>query len=426
MILAMVVGIVIARVLGPEKRGYFGLVYMACSLLFTFGQLGIGAAITYNTGKKIYDRKKILSFLIFASLFIGLIISTVFFFTYEHIKDIWTDVPRTVMLIGLVSVPFFFFYNFMDRFLMANLKVKESNITRVMNGFIYLVLIVVFVWILKGGLRETVACYTVSFIITGFLAFLLFTKEFRPLGKLDLSMTAPFLSYGLRMYMIVIFNFLNYRIGTILIKHYLTVSDVSYFQIATSIAQRFWYFPNAMSMLLFPTLMALDKGSARFSAKICRNNLFFMVILAIVAIFVTKPMVILLYGKEYEQVTYAFFSILWGIVIFPFYKFLSVYFATMRQLGIGIFASAVGSVANVIAGVILIPKYGVVGAGVASSISYTTLSIILLIYYRVKTGISFREVLVPTGDDFRMYIRNTKKAYFKVKGRFKGGTPPGS
>jgi O-antigen/teichoic acid export membrane protein len=415
----MLVGIIIARVLGPEKRGYYGLIYMACALIFTVGQLGVGAAITYYTGKKLYDRGRILKFLVFSSLSMGVFFSTVFFFTYDYIADIWTDVPRSLMLIGLISVPFFFFYNFLDRFLLANLKVRQSNFTRVLSGFVFLVLVIVFVWILRGGIKGTVTSYTISFVITSLLAFFLFTREFRPMGKLDLSMTGPFLNYGLRMYLIVIFNFMNYRIGTMLVKHYLTFSDVSYFQIATGFAQRFWYFPNAMSALLFPTLLAIEKGSAKFSAKICRNNLFFMVILATAAIFVTRPLVILLYGKEYEMVSYAFFSIIWGIVIFPFYKFLAVYFATMRLLGIGIFASAVGTIVNVIACIILIPRYGVVGAGIASSISYSTLSIILLLYFRFKTGIGFREVLVPTGEDFRMYVTNAKKAYRKLKGRLK-------
>lgn len=417
MILGVGSGVVVARVLGPEKRGYFGLVFMACSLLFTLGHLGTGSAIAYYTGKGIYDRRKILKFLIISSLTLGTVISIIFFFTYGYIKDIWTDIPQPIILIGLVSVPFIFLYNFLGRFLLAALRVTQANIVRILHSFIFLLMLVVFVWLLKGDIRETVAVYSASFIVSSILGFILFTKEFRPMGKLDLSMTGPFFSYGIRAYIIVIFNFLNYQLGVILVKHYLTISDVSYFQIAAGIAQRFWYFPNAMSTLLFPTLLAMERGSAEFSAKICRNNLFFMVILAIIALFITKPVIILLYGKEYEAVAYVFYSLLWGIVIFPFYKFLASYFASEKKLEIGIFASIVGIIVNIIANVILIPRFGIVGAGAASSISYSVLSIILLLFFRAHTKIRFREILMPNKDDFRMYARKAKAAIQSLRRR---------
>jgi len=415
MILGVGSGIVVARMLGPEKRGYFGLIVMACSLLFALGHLGIGSGIAYYTGKKTYDRKKILKFLVFSALTLGTVLSVIFYFTYGYIKDIWTDIPQSLMLIGLVSVPFYFLYSFLDRFLLASLRIKQANITRVFNSFFYLLMLVVFVWALKGGIRETVAVYSVSFIVSSILGFVLFTKEFRPMGKLDLSMTGPFFNYGVRAYIIVIFNFLNYKLGIILIKHFLTVSDVSYFQIATGIAQRFWYFPNAMGALLFPTLLAMEKGSAEFSAKICRNNMFLMVILAVIAIFIIRPVVVLLYGKEYEAVSYALYSLLWGIVIFPFYRFLVAFFASEKKLGIGIFASIVGIIVNIIANVLLIPRYGIVGAGVASSISYSVLSIILLLFFRAYTKIRFREILVPNSEDFRMYARTAKKVFQRLR-----------
>jgi O-antigen/teichoic acid export membrane protein len=246
------------------------------------------------------------------------------------------------------------------------------------------------------------------------MAFVLFTKEFRPMEKFDLAMTRPFFRYGIKAYLILIFNFLNYRLDIILVKYFLTVSDVSYYQIAVSIAQRFWYIPNAMSTLLFPTLMAMNKGSSKFTARLCRNNLFLMIPLSILTIFVIHPTVILLFGKEYEAVTYALYSILWGITIFPIYKFLATYFASKKKLGIGIFASATGIVVNVIANIILIPKFGIVGAGIATSISYSVLSIILLLFFRVHTKIPLREILVPNKEDFKEYIKITKKIFQRL------------
>ena len=45
--------IIVARRLGPELRGYYGLVLMGASLVAAFGHFGVGAAISYFTGKKL-------------------------------------------------------------------------------------------------------------------------------------------------------------------------------------------------------------------------------------------------------------------------------------------------------------------------------------------------------------------------------------
>jgi len=145
--------------------------------------------------------------------------------------------------------------------------------------------------------------------------------------------------------------------------------------------------------------------------------MFFMVILAVIAIFITRPVVIMLYGVEYEAVAYGIYSLLWGIVIFPFYRFLASYFASEKRLEIGIFASIVGIIANIIANVLLIPRYGILGAGAASSISYSVLSIILLLFFRAHTKIRLREILIPNREDFRMYGRKTKKTYQWLRNR---------
>ena len=158
-----------------------------------------------------------------------------------------------------------------------------------------------------------------------------------------------------------------------------------------------------------------------YSAKVCRNNMFIMSIMAVIAVFLARPVVLFLWGPEYEQVTYVLYSILWGIVIYPFYRFLVEYFASEKKLEIGIFAAFIGIVSNVVANIYLIPRYGIVGAGVASSISYTMLSLILLIFFHHYTKIRVRDVLIPNGEDFRMYARRMGDLKDRLK-RLRGGS----
>ena len=414
-ILGIGAGIIIARQLGPEKRGNFGLVFLATSLIFSFGHLGLGSSIAYFTGKKSISRQKILTFIVTCSLVLGTIMPTIFIFIYPHIKGIWTEIPRSVMLIGMIAVPFMFLHNFITRFLLGALKVKQHNMTNIFKSLFYLILIIILVWIFKGGVKETVISFTASTIIASILGLLLFTRESWPMKKISLSMAGPFFRYGIKSYAILIFTILNIKLDIFLVKYFLSASEVGYYQIAANIAQRFWYMPDALSAMLFPTLIAMDKESSKFSAKVCRHNLFIMVLISILIIFIARPVIIFMYGKEYEAVIYALYSILWGVTIFPIYKFLSVDFASKKQLGIGIFASFIGILVNVAGNLYLIPKYGIIGAGIATSISYSVLSIILIIFFRIHTKIPLKEILILNREDLTTYIRGIRKILSRVR-----------
>ncbi|GEM_PF-3657565 len=406
-----------ARQLGPEQRGLYGLVFMAVHLLFTFGHLGLGSAVAYFTGKKSYKKNEILTFVIVSSFVLGIALATIFFFVYPYIKGIWTDIPRSAMLIGLVALPFLFFQNFIFRFLLGMLRVRQSNITNLLRSAFYIVLVALLIWFYRGGLREAVLCFTLSLLLSGVLGFVLFTRDIRPLGTLNTVMLKPFFQYGIKIYCIVVINYLNYRIDILLIKYYMTASDVSYYQIAANLAQRFWYIPDALSTLLFPTLLAMsnENRSSRFTAKICRNNFFLMILLSIAVLIIAKPVIVFLYGSEYSPVSKALFSILWGITIFPFYKFLSVDFAAKKQLGIGILASSIGVAVNVAANIFMIPRYGIIGAGLATSLSYSVLSIVLIVFFTRQNRIGLRELLIVNGEDFRSYGNALKKGLSYLK-----------
>jgi O-antigen/teichoic acid export membrane protein len=371
----------VARRLGPELRGYYGLVLMAVTLVGAFGHLGIGASISYHTGKKAYPRNEILSFLVIGSLLLGFSLAAVFMIIYPRIPGIWSEIPRHIMLIGLIAVPFTFLHNFLNRFLLGMLRVRQRNISRLLHNALYFALVLALVWVLGGGLIEVVLAFMISILLAALLTLAIFTRDIMPLGRLRADLIKPFVIYGFQVYLVFVFNYLNHRFDIILIKHFLTASDVSFYQIPVNICERLWQVPNAMASILFPTLLALEQGSGEFTAKICRVNFILMIILGGAIALAAPIFVPLLYGREYLPMIPALYSVIWGIVISPIATFLGVYFASRKQISRNIFASGMGFLVNIVLNMILIPRIGIVGAGIATSISNTTWAIILAIFF---------------------------------------------
>ncbi|MCK4237274.1 MAG: oligosaccharide flippase family protein [Candidatus Krumholzibacteria bacterium] len=422
----MVTGIVIARQLGPELRGEYGLVILAVNLL-ALGHLGLGPAITYFTGKNKLDRGKILTFTIGSSLFLGTVFATIFYFVYPHIPEIWTDIPRPIILIGLVSVPFYFLTNFFTSFLMGLLKVKQYNIVSIIRGVSRLLLVVILIWIFKGKVIETTISFTSAIIIACMLGLFLFTRDIKPARITEPSFIKPFLSYGFKVYIIIVFHFLNYRLDIFLIKHFLTTSDVGFYQIAVGISESLWYIPTALNYVLLPTLLIMREGSSKFTAKVCRNSFVVMLILAIVLILTGKFFIILLYGEEYTPSAFALYSIMWGIVVTALYKVIFADFSARRRLGVPILGSIIGVLVNLAANLYMIPRYGIVGAGISTSLSYSVLTFILIGCFMRHHKMRLRELIIPNREDLESYREGLKslRAFLQVAGKKgKGDKPP--
>jgi Na+-driven multidrug efflux pump len=64
----------------------------------------------------------------------------------------------------------------------------------------------------------------------------------------------------------------------------------------------------------------------------------------------------------------------------------------------------------------LVPRMGISGAAIASSISYSLLSLMLTWYYLRETGLSWR-ILVPRMSDVLVY--SAWRSNFKQMGQFK-------
>jgi len=422
MILAMAAGIIVARRLGPNLRGYFGLAVFSVSLLMSFGQLGIGTAVAYFSGKQKYPRSQILGFLIISSFTVGILLAVSFFFLYPDIPGKWANLDRRIMLIALIATPFFFLQNFTSRFLLSMLKVKQSNIANLIRTILYLIMVIILLWWLKGKLLASIICYTMSIVIASVVSVLVFTRDIKPSFHIEKNLVKDAFSYGIKAYLINIFNFLNFRLDIFLIQRFLSTSELSFYQIAVNISERLWYIPHALSTVLFPTLLAQKEVSSRLTERICRHNLFVMFMLAVPIVFLAKFAIGLFYGKPYLPTAPALYSVITGIIVYPIFQFLSVDFAARNRLGIGIMASSIGIVVNLFLNLKLIPIYGIVGAGIATSISYTLMAAILVIIYSRINKIPYRNLVIMKREDFNDY----RGLISKIKGKLSNFTHPGS
>ena len=106
-----------------------------------------------------------------------------------------------------------------------------------------------------------------------------------------------------------------------------------------------------------------------------------------------------LYGKEYELAGIVMIVLLIGVASAAIGKVAPAYFTTEGISKVHFKVTGMVLVINLIFNFILMPKFGIIGAAIASTISYTFYGIIYIAMLK-KSGIPIKELLVMQKGDF--------------------------
>ena len=113
-----------------------------------------------------------------------------------------------------------------------------------------------------------------------------------------------------------------------------------------------------------------------------------------------KPLITVLYGEEYAPAGISMIILLIGIVFASIGKVSPAYFYTKGKPGVHLVVAAIVLTINVLFNFILIPKMGINGAALASTISYFFYGAIYILMFR-KEGISVKQLLIVQKEDMK-------------------------
>ncbi len=77
-------------------------------------------------------------------------------------------------------------------------------------------------------------------------------------------------------------------------------------------------------------------------------------------------------------------------------------------------AASVSLVVNIVLNFILIPKYGIEGAALASTISYILAGAILVVMVKIESSIPLRQILFIDKSDLRIYRETIVRIFKKL------------
>ena len=408
-----IIGVILARSLGPNFLGLWFTLNLVPSYAELFGRVKIDIAAVFYLSKKKYTVRQVVPVInTYALIFGGIIIALALFFksgiTAFLFKEYADEMGLYYFLI-LMQIPSLFIYM---NYLYIHIYLEDKN---VVNRMALIRVLVPFIMIMLSfpfsGFKLNLYYVIISFSIGPLVSLIYGAYKLNIHSyitfKIDRVISKDLFSYGIQVYFTGILNYFNIYSIQFLVLSFLTPVQLSFFTIAQQNSQLMQKLSDAVSVFLFPhvskTTDINDKIKTIF--KVCR--LLFLVLLPcyIVSIFLIKDLVTWVYGTKYLDVVTPILIMLPAVVLVTSMSSISTFFQSCGNPQLVTLSFIPSLVLQIGLGIILIPKYGIIGAAICFSCGAATAILIqLFILYKKFKPVDYLRLFLISKDDLA-YLR---------------------
>ncbi len=393
--LSLLIGIIIARTLGPSGKGLLSVIAMIGAVVLQLGNLGIGSFNIYAISNKSIEKKNIIGNSLWSGLIIGIICFLVILIFVFKFPIFFRNIPRSYLLIYLLSLPFIFWSNFFSSILTGEQKFRKLNIFIIVTQAINLIGIILLLLVFKSNVFYVLAWYALVNVIGAILpmSFVFLRNGFHL--NWNLKVLKKSLNYGFKICLAGIFAFLILRVDLYMVNFFKGMAEAGFYSLASSFGNIFFLLPFSIATVIFPKINAENKSKKELIAKYSRISLFLVFLMAIGALLFIKLVIGLLYGQAFLPSVQPIILLLPGLIAFSVATVLGQYFMSIGyplKITISWFLVAV---LNIILNFIYIPQYGMIAAALSSTVSYILALCFHYYFFNKETGLGFYDIFVP-------------------------------
>jgi O-antigen/teichoic acid export membrane protein len=416
-------GVIVARTLGAEGNGLATLLILTPTMIAAFGSLGIDKANGYLAG----SRKRSAQVLLGNSLSWAAMTTLVTGVAYWAAMPLTSNflsaggIERPVLGLAFAIVPVALIEMYLQGILWGLNRIPQLSLVSVIRFSSQLALSVILVVILKLGVRGAViaAIVTPGMCVALYLVFL--RNDARVQFGYYRDALKDSLTFGIQVHLGSVMQFLNYRLDMFVVNYFTGTINVGFYAVAVSLAELLWYLPDAAGFVLFPKTASSDPETARqFTPKVARLAVFITGVAAIGLFLVSRPIIATLYTKEFLPSLYPLWILLPGVIALGYSK---VIFSDLGGRGkpyYGTLASLLSIAVTVGLDLVLIPRWGIIGAATASSLAYITNAAAAVVFYLKVTGNRLGDVLLIQKSDVEASVNAGRRVMLAMRRSFHG------
>jgi O-antigen/teichoic acid export membrane protein len=400
-IIALCILILTTQYLGAGGRGLVSLISSSIGIIGIFAGFAGGPAIIFLASKKKLQYL-ILPIYVWAGIVSVLGSGIVWYF---HL------IPATYILpIAFLSLASsVYIANFYV--LVGRQKVRVNNLIYLFQWSVNFIALGFFFIILE---EPNVEFAVIALFISNICGLLLTFYELKQITKLtpfdlneQIAVIKSLVSYSFFAQAAAVMYYLNYRLGIFTLNIFSGLSAVGIYSVGVNIAEFILLASQSIALVEYSRISNSDNLEYARDITIKLTKIGFLVTLCITLILLVLPTTVygMVFGRDFSSIPTVLLTMSPGIIAFGTSIIIFNYFAGIGKNRMNAVAAFVGLISNILLCYLLIPIFGLYGAGITASISFILMSGVLTGMFLWETDTRFGELIIKKGDIDYLFIK---------------------
>lgn len=373
LLLGMLNAALVARWLGPEGKGTVALALLLPEMLTLALSGGIEAANVYLSSTGRFRVAELAA----ASTALSLIAAAVAFSSFVVVSGMgllplllpgpgrsWLGLAMLVVFPAILT-------GHLTGILRGVGALSSVNAIRLVQSLLQLCLTA----ICLAAWPKGVAGALLATVLGSFIGALLAARElgrrgarFRP--SLEQGVIRALLSYGVRGHIGNLCQFLNYRLDVLVVNYFVGATGLGLYTAAVRVAETLLQVPNAVAFVAFPAAASGQPNARGFASRILPLSVGATAAGAVALALAGPWLIRVVYTSTFADSYAPLLALLPGMVLLGAVKVLAAEVAGRGYPHYNSAVSALGLPVTMTLALVLVPRYGLLGAASATSLSY--------------------------------------------------------
>jgi len=405
-----IAGMIFARSLGPEAVGITGVIAVIVAVTLQLGNLGIQTSVIYYGADQKIKTNELIGNVLFLGVFISIILTgTLTSIAIFNPKLLLDDIPPLFLYIVIPIIPLTLIVDFLRSGFMSQQKFGLYNLIDIAGYTLNLIGAIVILLVLKLGLLEMMLFGIFTNIPLALFGIIYFHKNYGIHFSANWNIIKKILSYGFKFFICNICGYLVIRSDVFLINKILTKTDTGIYQAVSSYADTIMGVASIVGAILLPKLTAekdldIRRENSLRTLRVTSSSLFLMLIIFAI---LTKPIIWIMYGPEFLSAQTSLLIILPGIFLLSLEVIQIMYLIAGYLPNIIPIMWIYGAVLNISINKLLIPKIGIAGAAISSTLTYSLIFGLVTYLYKKRTNASLHEMFIIKKEEINLIKEKT-------------------
>jgi O-antigen/teichoic acid export membrane protein len=377
--------VMVARAGGPALVGAFTLLRVLPGLAGVLAALGLPSATPYFLASRSDDARLRPTLAVLALL--GSLVATLGWLALTPLlhRFFFTQWGYGLVLVGALAVFTQLPVAVGKSLLQGERDMTGANQAILAEEAVYLPVYGLFLLAGHGALTMAYALVVADVLVAGGIAWRLARRGFfRGWGRPSLALGREIGGYGARGQLGGLLSLVNLRLDVGILGAIAGPSVLGIYAIASKFAELLRLPGLAVNYVLYPVFASSGEAAARArTSKLLLPSAAVPLLVAVPLALAVGPVLPLLYGRSFHDAVVPALILLAGLLGDVAANLISAYLYGAGRPGWNSVAIGVGVVVTVVADVLLIPRYGAVGAAVASCAAYLTTDVARLVMFRL-------------------------------------------